>query len=642
MFVPALGAPVAAASVEWGQVLVAADKWDGGAGVDVHANPDAGNPCLTLAQMKANPQCTNWVQIKDDQGKEKRVATGYEWQCVELAQRFWITSGWWKQTFGADTADQIWSWAQQPGVNLKTTDNGKLSATTISHGDLVVWNATGRLGHVAVVDTVSGSQVNVKEQNADPTGSTTLTLKNGWLSGPGFPDSATSPVHPIDGVVHHPASAGTVPTAGGVDLVFSIDTTGSMTSYLDGVKSAATNLVHQTLASGNARIAVVEYRDYYSDCPEDRFASRVDVDFSTDTRAILSAINGLSTFDGAGCDHEESVYSGLMTAIGLTWRNGVTKAIVLMGDAPPHDPEPTTGYTLASVVAAARAVDPASVYGIDIDGGGGSAFTSLASETGGADQNVASPDAAVAAIGSSISAIGRRPIASAGGPYVGRVGDPIVFDASASMSPVGKIARYEWDFDGDGTYDLASDSPVASHTYTAMYSGKVKLRVIDDEGTPLTADAEATVSIGPALKATTLAYTGLTSGSPESPTLLSATLTEKAGGKAIPNALVTFTLNGAETCSAVTDGSGHAACAVAPGEDAGSYTVDVDFDGNGTYLVGEASGTLDVASIVSILPIALAALGGAALLLLLVGLALAWGIRTPRSPWAAGGAAWPR
>ena len=46
-----------------------------------------------------------------------------------------------------------------------------------------------------------------------------------------------------------------------------------------------------------------------------------------------------------------------------------------------------------------------------------------------------------------------------------------------------------WDFDGDGTYALASDSPVASHTYTAMYSGKVKLRVIDDEGTPLTADA---------------------------------------------------------------------------------------------------------------------------------------------------------
>jgi hypothetical protein len=42
------------------------------------------------------------------------------------------------------------------------------------------------------------------------------------------------------------------------------------------------------------------------------------------------------------------------------------------------------------------------------------------------------------------------------------------------------------------------------------------------------------------------------------------------------------------------------------------------------------------------LPIALAALGGAALLLFFVGLVLAWKSRTPRGPWAAGGAAWPR
>jgi len=143
---------------------------------------------------------------------------------------------------------------------------------------------------------------------------------------------------------------------------------------------------------------------------------------------------------------------------------------------PPHDPEPTSGYTLSSVVAAARAVDPAGVYGIDIDGGGGADFKSLATETGGAYQNVSSRTRRCrpSARRSRPSPTSRLP--AAGGPYVGRVGDSIVFDASASTSPVGKIAKYEWDINGDGKYELSSSSPIASYTYTATYTGKVKLR----------------------------------------------------------------------------------------------------------------------------------------------------------------------
>lgn len=634
MLLPASGA-LAADTYDppFGKTIIAAKDWLGGKGVDVMSN---GSAYVYCDPDKDPGKCKNY----DAAGRY----TGVRWQCVELAQRVWIENNWAKASFGVDAAG-IWQWAKDNKID--TTENGKLSASGISPGDLVVWTTNeGDNGHVAVVDTVSGSSVNIKEQNwgyDHQSGQSTLTLKSGYLSGHGMTDSAANASKLfIAGVVHHPTSTGTAPTTGGVDLVFAIDTTGSMTPYLDGVKSAATNLVHQTLASGNARIAVVEYRDYYSDCPEDGFASRVDVPFSTDTNAILSAINNLSTFDGAGCDIPESVYSGLMTAIKLPWNKGVTKAIVLMGDAPPHDPEPTTGYTLSSVVAAAQAVDPAGVYGIDIDGGGGADFKSLATDTGGAYQDVSSPDEAVSAIGSSITAISRKPIAGAGGPYIGRVGDSIVFDGSASMSPVGKIAKYEWDVNGDGKYELSGTSPTASYTYTATYTGKVKLRVTDDQGKPLTADSDASVSIGPALKATRIAYTGLASGRPKSPTLLSATLTESAGGKAIPNVLVTFTLNGSETCSATTDALGQAACAVAPAEDAGSYNVDVNFKGNDTFLVSKASGTLDVASTVPILPIALAALAVLALLLLFIGLVLAWNSRTPRGPWAAGGPAWPR
>jgi hypothetical protein len=52
-----------------------------------------------------------------------------------------------------------------------------------------------------------------------------------------------------------------------------------------------------------------------------------------------------------------------MTAVGLDWHPNATKAIIVLGDAPPLDPEPFTGYTLNSVLAALYNSDVA----IDID-----------------------------------------------------------------------------------------------------------------------------------------------------------------------------------------------------------------------------------------------------------------------------------
>jgi hypothetical protein len=46
------------------------------------------------------------------------------------------------------------------------------------------------------------------------------------------------------------------------------------------------------------------------------------------------------------------------------WRNDVTKAVILMGDAPGKDPEPHTGFTLANIAAHAAALDPVQIYPI--------------------------------------------------------------------------------------------------------------------------------------------------------------------------------------------------------------------------------------------------------------------------------------
>ena len=80
------------------------------------------------------------------------------------------------------------------------------------------------------------------------------------------------------------------------------------------------------------------------------------------------------------------------------------------------------------------------------------------------------------------------PVADAGGPYEGIVGQPITFDASASYDPDGEIVWYAWDFDGDGKYE-ATASPTCEHTWQSEFSGTVALLVTDNDGMSATDSA---------------------------------------------------------------------------------------------------------------------------------------------------------
>ena len=68
----------------------------------------------------------------------------------------------------------------------------------------------------------------------------------------------------------------------------------------------------------------------------------------------------------------------------------------------------------------------------------------------------------------------------------GKIGQPIQFDASASYVPSGlPIILYEWDFDGDGVFDLQTTEATATHVYDAAYKGDVILRVTSLKGTAI-------------------------------------------------------------------------------------------------------------------------------------------------------------
>jgi hypothetical protein len=90
------------------------------------------------------------------------------------------------------------------------------------------------------------------------------------------------------------------------------------------------------------------------------------------------------------------------------------------------------------------------------------------------------------------------PVANAGGPYNGVIGSPITFNGSASYSPNpgGTIVKYEWDLDGNGTYETNSgSSPTVQKTWTTPYTGLIGLKVTDNDGLTATSLANTQVFV---------------------------------------------------------------------------------------------------------------------------------------------------
>lgn len=137
----------------------------------------------------------------------------------------------------------------------------------------------------------------------------------------------------------------------GLDLCFVVDTTGSMGDDIENAKENMSLILEELTAKNeNFRVALIDYRDFADRAESYDYPSKLQLDFSQDKDAIISAINALDL--GNGGDDNETVYSGLMEAAGLKWRPQAEKAIIVLGDAPPLDPEPYTDYTLEQVTAA--------------------------------------------------------------------------------------------------------------------------------------------------------------------------------------------------------------------------------------------------------------------------------------------------
>ncbi|MEU2615426.1 VWA domain-containing protein [Micromonospora sp. NPDC007271] len=180
------------------------------------------------------------------------------------------------------------------------------------------------------------------------------------------------------------------------DVVLLVDTTGSMGPAIANVRTNLQQVIDNVRgAQPSAEFAVASYRDE-GDGPE---LFRVRQNLTADATALQNAVNGLSAAGGG--DIPEAWVNALFQVSGgaVAYRSGSSRIVVLVGDAPSHDP--SAGHTLAQATAALQA-SSARVLAVDVTGGGGGLdasgqASSVAAATGG--QVVGSaPDTVTAAI----------------------------------------------------------------------------------------------------------------------------------------------------------------------------------------------------------------------------------------------------
>ena len=278
----------------------------------------------------------------------------------------------------------------------------------------------------------------------------------------------------------------------GTDVVFVLDTTGSMMSYIDQMKTFIRNYSSK-IKEINGRVGLVVYRD-----AGDEYTAKKLSDLQTDTADLLNKLESVSA-DGGGDGPEAALHASMVAMNEMKWQKGATKAIILLTDTGYHDPDKVDGSTLAAVVKRSLEIDPVNIYPVVGDYLKNS-YTDIAKQTSG--QVIASGDEndVVAALNKALTKIKNRPNAKLKiGEYYAEVGQKITFDAGDSYVVDGSITKYEWDFDGDGKIDQTTTSPVASHVYNEKFDGIMQVRMSASNDTVSNISAPVKVGIKPNL-----------------------------------------------------------------------------------------------------------------------------------------------
>lgn len=141
-----------------------------------------------------------------------------------------------------------------------------------------------------------------------------------------------------------------------VDLVFAIDTTGSMKDDMQELKKAwLPSLKEKVKEFKNLRLGLLLYRDYgdsykFMKLPVRKYG------FSEDFDSFAKNLLDVKIIGKEGGDIPEAVYEALFASMNYyDWRDGAQKKVILIGDAEPHPKPRGNGKITKELVAAMSA-----------------------------------------------------------------------------------------------------------------------------------------------------------------------------------------------------------------------------------------------------------------------------------------------
>jgi Mg-chelatase subunit ChlD len=149
-----------------------------------------------------------------------------------------------------------------------------------------------------------------------------------------------------------------------LDVLFAIDTTGSMADEIDRIKATLLAVTERLRSLGmefDLRYGAVLYRDV-----GDEYVTRAHP-FTGDIRTFDQALQAVAAAGGG--DTPESLNQGLAEAIGrMDWHDGAAKVMFLIADAPPHmdyQGDVRYGESLKAAVAKGIRVHSVAASGLD-------------------------------------------------------------------------------------------------------------------------------------------------------------------------------------------------------------------------------------------------------------------------------------
>lgn len=139
----------------------------------------------------------------------------------------------------------------------------------------------------------------------------------------------------------------TTSSDGMLDMVIAFDTTGSMSSYISAVKEHVKELIPKLFKQNpDLRIGIVAFGDYCDMPSKYEFGRAYQVCELTDdeNKLMKFIINAKNTSGGDGDEFYELVIKKIVEE--TNWREGSTKAVLLIADAEPHK----IGYSWSNII----------------------------------------------------------------------------------------------------------------------------------------------------------------------------------------------------------------------------------------------------------------------------------------------------